>query len=63
MRIAMIHWAFPPIIGGVESHLALLCPWNPIWPFSALFYNNRDTKWPSSPGPHPALQPRRIIRE
>ncbi|HHP51458.1 MAG TPA: glycosyltransferase family 1 protein [Moorella mulderi] len=26
MRIAMIHWAFPPIIGGVESHLALLCP-------------------------------------
>lgn len=26
MRIAMVHWAFPPIIGGVESHLALLCP-------------------------------------
>lgn len=26
MRIAMLHWAFPPIIGGVESHLALLCP-------------------------------------
>ncbi|QGP93745.1 Spore coat protein SA [Neomoorella glycerini] len=27
MRIAMLHWAFPPIIGGVESHLALLCPY------------------------------------
>lgn len=26
MRIAMLHWAFPPIIGGVESHLAMLCP-------------------------------------
>ncbi|GAF27151.1 glycosyltransferase [Moorella thermoacetica Y72] len=27
MRVAMLHWAFPPIIGGVESHLALLCPY------------------------------------
>jgi glycosyltransferase involved in cell wall biosynthesis len=26
MRIAMLHWAFPPVIGGVESHLATLCP-------------------------------------
>ncbi|MDQ0285846.1 glycosyltransferase involved in cell wall biosynthesis [Desulfofundulus luciae] len=26
MRVAMLHWAFPPIIGGVESHLAMLCP-------------------------------------
>jgi len=26
VRIAMLHWAFPPIIGGVESHLAMLCP-------------------------------------
>ncbi|KUK14705.1 MAG: Glycosyl transferase, group 1 [bacterium 42_11] len=26
MRIAMIHWAFFPIIGGTETHLALLCP-------------------------------------
>lgn len=26
MRIAEIHWAFPPIIGGVETHLAILCP-------------------------------------
>ncbi|MEW6447369.1 MAG: glycosyltransferase family 4 protein [Bacillota bacterium] len=26
MRIAMLHWAFPPTIGGVESHLAMLCP-------------------------------------
>ena len=26
MRIAMVHWAFPPVIGGVESHLATLCP-------------------------------------
>ncbi|GAW30125.1 glycosyltransferase family 4 protein [Carboxydocella sp. ULO1] len=26
MRIAQIHWAFPPIIGGVESHLAMLGP-------------------------------------
>lgn len=26
MRIAQLHWAFPPIIGGVESHLAMLGP-------------------------------------
>lgn len=26
MKIAQIHWAFPPIIGGVESHLAILGP-------------------------------------
>lgn len=26
MRIAMLHWGFPPVIGGVESHLATLCP-------------------------------------
>lgn len=26
MRIAMLHWAFPPVIGGVESHLATLAP-------------------------------------
>lgn len=26
MRIAMLHWGFPPIIGGVETHLSLLCP-------------------------------------
>lgn len=26
MRVAMLHWAFPPIIGGVESHLMLLGP-------------------------------------
>jgi glycosyltransferase involved in cell wall biosynthesis len=26
MRIAMLHWAFPPVIGGVESHLAMLGP-------------------------------------
>jgi len=26
VRIAQIHWAFPPIIGGVESHLATLGP-------------------------------------
>lgn len=25
-KIAMLHWAFPPIIGGVETHLVLLCP-------------------------------------
>lgn len=24
MRIAMLHWAFPPTIGGVETHLVLL---------------------------------------
>lgn len=22
----MLHWAFPPVIGGVESHLAMLGP-------------------------------------
>jgi len=26
LRIAMLHWGFPPIIGGVETHLTLLCP-------------------------------------
>ncbi|NPV74017.1 MAG: glycosyltransferase family 4 protein [Pelotomaculum sp.] len=26
MRIAQLHWAFPPVIGGVESHLAMLGP-------------------------------------
>lgn len=26
MRVAMLHWAFSPMIGGVETHLALLCP-------------------------------------
>lgn len=26
MRIAMLHWAFPPTIGGVETHLTMLCP-------------------------------------
>ncbi|MCL6477369.1 MAG: glycosyltransferase family 4 protein [Peptococcaceae bacterium] len=26
MNIAHLHWAFPPIIGGVESHLAMLGP-------------------------------------
>jgi glycosyltransferase involved in cell wall biosynthesis len=26
MRVAMLHWAFPPVIGGVEAHLATLCP-------------------------------------
>lgn len=26
MRIAQIHWGFPPIIGGVETHLALMLP-------------------------------------
>lgn len=26
MHIAQIHWAFPPVIGGVESHLAMLGP-------------------------------------
>ncbi|MGO0122759.1 glycosyltransferase family 4 protein [Desulfothermobacter acidiphilus] len=26
MRIAMLHWAFPPTIGGVETHLAMVCP-------------------------------------
>ncbi len=26
MRVAMLHWAFPPMIGGVETHLAMLAP-------------------------------------
>ena len=26
MNIAMFHWAFPPTIGGVETHLSILCP-------------------------------------
>ncbi len=26
MKIAMIHWGFPPVIGGVETHLSILCP-------------------------------------
>ncbi len=26
LNIAQIHWAFPPVIGGVESHLAMLGP-------------------------------------
>lgn len=26
MRIAMVHWGYPPIIGGVETHLSQLCP-------------------------------------
>ncbi|OGE87818.1 MAG: hypothetical protein A3J07_03855 [Candidatus Doudnabacteria bacterium RIFCSPLOWO2_02_FULL_49_13] len=26
MKIAMIHWGYPPIIGGVETHLSQLCP-------------------------------------
>lgn len=26
MRVAVLHWAFPPVVGGVETHLALLCP-------------------------------------
>jgi len=26
MRIAQIHWGFPPIIGGVETHLIFLLP-------------------------------------
>lgn len=25
MRLAILHWAFWPIVGGVESHLALFC--------------------------------------
>jgi len=26
MKIAMLHWAYPPVIGGVETHLVQLCP-------------------------------------
>lgn len=26
MKIAKLHWAFPPVIGGVETHLAMLGP-------------------------------------
>ncbi|MFC1485047.1 glycosyltransferase family 4 protein [bacterium] len=26
MRIASVHWGFPPIIGGVETHLEILLP-------------------------------------
>lgn len=26
LKIAHVHWAFPPIIGGVETHLAILLP-------------------------------------
>ncbi len=26
LRIAQIHWGFPPIIGGVETHLTILLP-------------------------------------
>ncbi|ROR03437.1 glycosyltransferase family 4 protein [Desulfosoma caldarium] len=26
MKVAMLHWAFAPIIGGVETHLAMLGP-------------------------------------
>jgi glycosyltransferase involved in cell wall biosynthesis len=26
MKIAMLHWGFPPIIGGVETHLTFLMP-------------------------------------
>lgn len=26
MKIAMLHWGFPPIIGGVETHLVFLMP-------------------------------------
>ncbi len=26
MRIAVIHWGYPPIIGGVETHLSQMCP-------------------------------------
>lgn len=27
MRIAIIHWGYPPVIGGVETHLSLLGPY------------------------------------
>ena len=26
MKIAILHWGFPPVIGGVETHLSLLGP-------------------------------------
>ena len=26
LRISHIHWGFPPIIGGVETHLAMMLP-------------------------------------
>lgn len=26
VKVAVLHWAFPPIIGGVETHLAMLGP-------------------------------------
>lgn len=26
LRIAQLHWGFPPIIGGVETHLAIMLP-------------------------------------
>ncbi|MBL7132098.1 MAG: hypothetical protein ISS45_11985, partial [Candidatus Omnitrophica bacterium] len=26
LKIAQFHWGFPPIIGGVETHLTLLLP-------------------------------------
>ena len=26
MKIAQMHWGFPPIIGGVETHLTILLP-------------------------------------
>jgi glycosyltransferase involved in cell wall biosynthesis len=26
MKIAVVHWAYPPVIGGVEMHLYVVCP-------------------------------------
>ena len=26
MRILHLHWGFPPIIGGVETHLSMMLP-------------------------------------
>lgn len=26
LRIGVVHWAFPPVIGGVEMHLLAVCP-------------------------------------
>lgn len=26
MRIGVVHWAFPPVMGGVEMHLYTVCP-------------------------------------